>query len=91
MRRRYILWLVAFLVVWLATGAAELIQLTGPDGQTVFINATQITSIRQPAASDLRHFAPTVRCIVVTSAGKFVAVRETCQQVATMAGWHASR
>lgn len=64
--------------------AIELLELHGPDGQTLFINDHDVSSLRQPIQSDLRHFVKGTKCIVVTTNGKFVAVVETCVRIRDM-------
>jgi uncharacterized protein YlzI (FlbEa/FlbD family) len=62
--------------------AALLIELHGADGQRYWINPAEITTIREPSGTDLRqHFTSGARCIVLTTDGKFIAVRETCDVV----------
>lgn len=64
--------------------AFELLELHGPDGQTVFINDRQISSLRMPIANDLKHFVKGTKCIVVTVDGKFIAVVESCTKIRDM-------
>ena len=64
--------LVAFLFHFLT--------LTGPDGQEIDINADQIVSIRKRREEE-QHFHSDVHCLIFTSDGKFIGVRETCQIV----------
>jgi hypothetical protein len=61
--------------------AILLVSLTAPDGARIDINATQVTSVREPRGVKEGHFAPETRCLVVMSNGKFIAVRETCEDV----------
>lgn len=65
----------------------ELVPLHGPDNQRYWINPMQITSVREPIASDRIHFSPIVHCIIVTVSGKFMPVRETCDQVRRVVGF----
>lgn len=53
--------------------------LTGPDGQALKINPKSIASLRAPR--DGEHFNKDVRCLVFTLDGKYIGVRETCEQV----------
>lgn len=55
-----------------------LLEVHGPDGQTAYINEHEISSLREPTAYDLRHFAPGTHCVVVMGNAKFIATRETC-------------
>ncbi len=59
----------------------KLVEMHGPDGQQIFINANEITSLRQPLASSREHFAQGVRCQVFLSNGNFVTTQETCREV----------
>ena len=72
------------LLVTLLMANIEMLELHGPDGQTVFINDHEISSLRMPVVNDLRHFAKGTKCVVVTTDGKFVAVVETCVKVRDM-------
>lgn len=57
----------------------QLLEVHGPDGQLVYINPAEISSLRQPTNADLgRYFPRTVHCIIVTTNGKFVAAVEMC-------------
>jgi uncharacterized protein YlzI (FlbEa/FlbD family) len=75
--------------VWLrclALATVLLIELHGADGQRFFLNTADISQVREPSAKDLnRHFAPGARCVVVMQSGAFLAVRESCEEVLTMA------
>lgn len=69
----------------LLTGGVKfitLIELHGADGQKFYLNPAEITTIREPSKADLvHHFAAGAHCVIVTTNGKFVAVRETCDAV----------
>lgn len=65
----------------------ELVMLHGPDNQRYWVNPFQITSVREPIGYDLKHFSPIVRCIIVTTNGKFMPVRESCDQVRKIVGF----
>jgi hypothetical protein len=64
----------------------EFIELHGPDGQRAFLNPKTISSLREPIATDLKHFTGSVRCVVVTTNGKFIAVVETCNYIRDVIG-----
>jgi uncharacterized protein YlzI (FlbEa/FlbD family) len=64
-----------------ALAAVQFVVLHGPDGQEFYVNPQQITSIREPVGTDLRHFPKGTHCVVVTTSGKFLAVREPCAEV----------
>ena len=59
----------------------ELVELHGPAGQRYFVNPQQITTVRQPIATDRQYFGTGTRCIIVMTNGKFVAVADACDQV----------
>jgi hypothetical protein len=44
------------------------------------VNPMLITSLRNPEPGN-KNFTPSVRCLVNLSDGKFVTVRETCEEV----------
>lgn len=78
---RYVV-ILAALGLCPAGTVVELIELHGPNGQISYLNPREISSLRQPINSDLeRHFAKGTRCIAVTTNGKFLATRETCQEI----------
>ena len=58
----------------------QLITVHGPGNQRIDLNVEQITTVREPRATE-GHFAPGVRCVVSTTDGKWVGVVETCAQV----------
>jgi hypothetical protein len=60
--------------------ALDLAHFTGPDGQSIEINPEEIVSIRAPGTI-AEHLHRATRCIVTTSDGKFVGVREECSEV----------
>lgn len=62
-----------------ALAAAIFIQLTGPGGQVIDLNVEQIVTVRRPRGED--HFAPGAQCVVTTTDGKFIAVKEPCPAI----------
>lgn len=68
-------------LLFLSGSTIDLLPLHGPDGQRVFVNPHEVTTVREPTAVDLKHFAYGARCVVVTVNGKFVAVVEDCDYV----------
>lgn len=74
--------IAAALAAPLIAAGVRLVELHGADGQRYLLNAAQITTIREPSAYDLRqHFAAHSSCIILTTDGKFIATRETCDEV----------
>ena len=64
----------------------EFIEVHGPDGQRAFLNPRAISSLREPIGTDLKHFTGRVRCVVVTTNGKFIAVVEACTDIRDVLG-----
>lgn len=79
--------LAAILVILVTTCTAahsnvRFLELHGADGHKVFVNAHEISTLREPVDRDLnRYFARGTRCVVVTTNGKFIAVAETCASI----------
>ena len=67
-------------VLWL-WAAARFVLLHGPSGQEYWVAIDQITTLRAPVDSDAASFAKGVRCIVVTTGGKFVPAIEQCSEI----------
>jgi hypothetical protein len=61
--------------------ALHLAKLTGPDGGLIEVNPEEVVSIRAPGTIE-GHFPGGTRCVVNTSDGKFLPVREKCEEVA---------
>jgi len=62
-----------------ALAAVVLIQVTGPDGQRIDLNPSQIVSLREPRVSE--HVAAGTRCIIHTTGGKFIATVNECEEI----------
>lgn len=62
-------------------GAVELIEVHGVDGQLVFFNAQEISSLRAPTSADLQRFAKGAHCVIVMTNSKFLATRESCAEI----------
>jgi hypothetical protein len=58
-----------------------LVELHGPDGQHVFVNPPEVTSLREPRGVNSGHWAPGTRCLLVMADGKFITVAEPCDEV----------
>jgi uncharacterized protein YlzI (FlbEa/FlbD family) len=59
--------------------AAGLLELHALDGRTVYVNPDQIVSMARP--SENTTFVGSVQCVITLSDGKFVSVRDTCDEV----------
>lgn len=64
----------------LAVVAFNLVILSGPDGQIIRINPSQVVSVREPRNIE-GHFHKDVHCLIHMADGKFVAVTESCDIV----------
>ena len=49
-------------------------------GVEIDVNTATITNMRSPEPGH-KNFSPTVRCLINMSDGKFVTVKETCEEV----------
>ena len=58
----------------------HLLIVHGPDNQMIELNATEISSIREPRKSE-GHFHKDVQCLIIMTNNNIVGVTETCQQV----------
>lgn len=65
----------------LLLAAVTLVELHGANGQRYWVNPKFITTIREPVRADHKYFANGAHCIIVTTTGRFIAVRETCDEV----------
>jgi len=61
------------------------IELHGPAGETVHINAAEVSSLRAPIAK-LGDWIEGVKCVVVMTNGRVFAVAEDCATVAKKLG-----
>ena len=61
--------------------ALHLIILHGPDNQRIAINADEISSLRAPGTAEGDNYAKNVKCVVIMTNGKFIAVIETCRDI----------
>lgn len=76
----------AYLAAIVLANFIDLVQLTGPDGQKVFVNPMEITTLRvlSKLAVVSEHFPKGSHCVIVTTNGKFLPVQETCERVAAL-------
>jgi hypothetical protein len=59
-----------------------LLLLYAPTGQAVHVNAESVVTLRSPgSAGATRHLTGEANCMVNTGDGKFIAVRESCEEV----------
>lgn len=73
--------LLGLALILAAADPIDLIEAHNPEGGTVYINPEQITTLREPAGADRRHFPASMHCVVVMASGKFVPVRESCKEI----------
>ena len=57
-----------------------LVVLHRPDGSLIYINAHEVTSLREPQTSGF--LVPGARCLIYLSNRNFITVRETCAEAA---------
>ena len=57
-----------------------MIILHSASGVEIDVNIATITNMRSPEPGN-KNFTPDVRCLINMSDGKFVTVRETCEEV----------
>lgn len=60
-----------------------LLQLTGPSGQMILLDANKVATLREPRG-DPKNIADGIHCLVFTVDGKNVNVIETCEQIRNM-------
>lgn len=67
---------------FVALVAWHLVTLHAPDGNDVAVNPGEVVSLRGPRAEDTSgHFTEGAHCLINTSDGRYVTVRETCAEV----------
>jgi hypothetical protein len=59
--------------------AVELLRFTSPDGAAIYVNPQEVVAVRPSRPTD--HFTGTVHCVMFLVDGKFVGLRETCEEV----------
>jgi hypothetical protein len=62
--------------------ALHLIRLMGTDGELIEINPEEVVSVRAPGTIS-GHLHPHTRCVIYTSDGKFISVKNECDDVQT--------
>jgi hypothetical protein len=67
------------LPTWLI--AAIFVTVTAPGGNEIVVNATEISSIRQPSEVSSGHLAKDVHCVLFMTSGQSIGVVETCREV----------
>jgi hypothetical protein len=60
--------------------ALHLVRLMGTDGELVEINPEEVVSVREPGMI-AGHLHPFTRCVIYTSDGKFISVKNECSEV----------
>ena len=61
------------------------VELHGPTGQPLYVNAVEVSSLRQPIEA-LKNYAKGVNCVLLMASGRTLAVAETCAAVARKLG-----
>jgi len=65
----------------LTSVAILLVSFSGPTGQRIDVNPSQVTSVRDPQEVSHAHIAKGTHCLLGISNGKIIAVREDCDAV----------
>lgn len=65
----------------IVAAALVFVQLTGPDGQAIFVNPADIVAMRAPREAAQEHLSPGVQCVLQTTDGKVIYVIEGCDVV----------
>jgi len=68
-------------MLYAALIALRLVVLHGADHQPIAINEEEISSLRAPGDAEGGNYAPSIRCVVIMTNGKFIGVTETCTEV----------
>jgi len=63
-----------------AAVALLFVELHGPTGQRLYVNTAEISTLREPIETSA-HWAKGVRCVIIMTNGKFLAVAENCPAV----------
>jgi hypothetical protein len=56
-----------------------LVYLTGPDDQRIEVNPETVVTVREPRGT--QHLAKGIQCLIHTTDGKFITVKENCDIV----------
>jgi hypothetical protein len=59
--------------------AVELLRFTSPDGAPIYVNPEEVVAVRPSRETD--HFSKDVHCVMFLVDGKFIGLRETCEEV----------
>jgi hypothetical protein len=68
-------------IALLLLAEVALIELHGPGGQRIYVNPTEVTSIRAPRGVDRGHFARGTRCLIYLTSQNFLTVTDSCETV----------
>jgi len=61
--------------------AVALVELQGPDGQVVYVNPAEVTTVREPRGLNTGHWGAAIKCLVMLADGKFITVINPCDDV----------
>ena len=61
------------------SGSITLIELHGPAGQIIYVNPAEVSSVREPLATE--HFVRGSKCLVYLTNRNFITVTENCLTV----------
>lgn len=74
----------AIVLAFCALLALEFIHITAADGKLVAVNASEITAIRVPRATD--NFVAGAKCLVFLTDGRFISASDSCEKILAMIG-----
>jgi len=59
----------------------KLVEVHAPNGQIIYVNPREVTSIREPLAANRRYLAKGVNCVMFIVNGNFIGTIETCPEI----------
>lgn len=62
-------------------GGLRMVELHGPQGQTVWVNPTEVVSVRTPQSENRKYLVRGARCVVTMTNGNIFAVLDECDEV----------
>jgi len=63
--------------------ALHFIIVHAPNGDEIGLNASEISSLREPRDAE-GHWHKDVNCVIVMTNGRFISTAETCKRIAEM-------
>jgi hypothetical protein len=60
---------------------ATLVEIAGPDGQRIWVNPSQVISVRTPRGTETGHWPRNTRCLLLTMDSRLIVSSESCEDV----------